>query len=63
MLLRLTQIRKGDLCPSKLLLLVTELFVSMLLHDIVTENNWLKDASLKHWKIIWKTNFREMKTK
>ena len=33
MLLRLTQIQKGDLCPSNLLLLVTEFFVFILLQD------------------------------
>ena len=63
MLLRLTQIQKEDLSPSKLLLLGTELFVSMLLQDIATENNWLGGASLENYKIIWKTNFREMETK
>ena len=63
MLLRLTQIQKEDLSPSKLLLLVTELFVSMLLQDMATENNWLGGASLKNYKIIWKTNVREMETK
>ena len=52
MLLRLIQIQTGDLCPSKLPLLMKEFFVPMLLLGIVTANNWLGDASLKNYKII-----------
>ena len=48
----LTQIQMGDLCPSKLLPLMTEFSVSMLLQVIVAENNWLGHASLKVYKII-----------
>ena len=48
----LTQIQMGDLCPSKLLPLMTEFSVSMLLQVIVAENNWLGYASLKVYKII-----------
>ena len=42
-----TQIQKGDLCPSRLLPLMTGFSVSMLLQVIVTENNWTEDGSLK----------------
>ena len=47
---------------------MTEFFVSMRLQDTVTENtvtenNWSGGTSLKIYKIILKTNSREMKTK
>ena len=42
---------KGYLCPSRLLPLMTGFSVSMLLHVIVTENNWTEDASLKVYTI------------
>ena len=59
----LTQIQKGGLCPSKFLPLMTEFSVSTLLQVIVTENNWLVDASLKAYKLIWKTKLSEMETR
>ena len=31
--------------------------------DKAPENSWLESVSLKEYKIIWKTNAREMKTK
>ena len=61
--LRLTLIQKGDLCPSKLLSLITEFSVFVPLKDITPESSWLKAVSLKDYKIIWKRNVREMKTK
>ena len=63
MSLRLTLIQKGDLCPSKLLSLITEFSVFVPLKDITPERSWLKGVSLKDYKIIWKINVREMKTK
>ena len=59
----LTQIQKRGLCPSKFVPLMTEFFVSMLLQVIVTENNWLGDASLKVYKLIWKAKLSEMETR
>ena len=63
MSLRLTLIQKGDLCPSKLLSLITEFSVFVPLKGITPESSWLKGVSLKDYKIIWKINVREMKTK
>ena len=57
----LTQIQKGGLYPSKLLPFMTVFSVSILLQVIVTENSWLGDASLKVYKIIWKTNRAKLK--
>ena len=61
--LRLTLVQKGDLCPSKLLSLITEFSVFVPLKGITPESSWLKGVSLKDYKIIWKINVREMKTK
>ena len=61
--LRLTLIQKGDLCPSNLLSLITEFSVLVPLKGITPESSWLKDVSLKDYKLIWKINVREMKTK
>ena len=60
--LRLTPIQKGDLCPSRLLSLITDFSVFVPLQDIAPESSWLKDFSLKDCKIVWKINVREMKT-
>ena len=35
----------------------------MPLKDITPESSWLKGVSLKDYKIIWKIDVREMKTK
>ena len=61
--LRLTLIQKGDLYPSRLLSLITELSVFVPLQGIAPESSWLKDVSLNDYKITWKINMREMKTK
>ena len=61
--LRLTLIQKGDLYPSRLLSLITELSVFVPLQGIAPESSWLKDVSLNDYKITWKINTREMKTK
>ena len=61
--LRLTLIQKGDLYPSRLLSLITELSVFVPLQGIAPESRWLKDVSLNDYKITWKINMREMKTK
>ena len=61
--LRLTLIQKGDLYPSRLLSLITELSVFVPLQGIAPESSWLKDVSLNDYEITWKINTREMKTK
>ena len=61
--LRLTLIQKGYFCPSKLLSLITEFSVFLPLKGTTPESSWLKGVSLKDYKIIWKINVREMKTK
>ena len=61
--LRLTLIQKRDLYPSRLLSLITELSVFVPLQGIAPESSWLKDVSLNDYKITWKINMREMKTK
>ena len=42
----------GRFVSFKVALLMKEFFVSMLLLGIVTENNWLGDASLKNYTVI-----------
>ena len=61
--LRLTLIQKGDFYPSRLLSLITEFSVFVPLQGIAPESSWLKDVSLNDYKITWKINMREMKTK
>ena len=61
--LRLTLIQKGDFYPSRLLSLITEFSVFVPLQGIAPESSWLKDVSLNDYKITWKINTREMKTK
>ena len=60
--LRLTVIQRGDLCPLRLLPLMTEFSVFMTLQGIAPGNSWLGGVSLKDYKITWKIK-REMKTK
>ena len=60
--LRLTLVQKGDLCSSKFSL-ITEFSVFVPLKGITPESSWLKGVSLKDYKIIWKMNVRETKTK
>ena len=45
--LRLTLIQKRDLCPSRLLSLITEFSVFTPLQGITPESSWLKRVSLK----------------
>ena len=61
--LRLTLIQKGDLCPSKLLSLITEFSVFVPLKGMTPESSWLKGLSLKDYKIIGKINVKEIKIK
>ena len=56
MSLRLTLIQKGDFYLSRLLSLITDFFVFVPLQGIAPESSWLKDVSLKDYKIIWKIN-------
>ena len=62
-LLWLTLIQKGGLCPLRLLPLMTEFPVFMPIQGISPESSWLRGVSLKDCKIIWKITIREMKTK
>ena len=51
------------MCLSRLLSVITEFSVFVPLLGIAQESSWLKGVSLKDYKIIWKINVREMKTK
>ena len=52
MSLRLTLIQKGDFYLSRLLSLITDFFVIVPLQGIAPESSWLKDISLKDYKIL-----------
>ena len=43
--------------------LITESSIFVPLQGITSESSWLEDVSLKDYKIIWKINVRELKTK
>ena len=61
--LRLTLIQKGSLCFLRLLPLMTEFSVLIPLQGIAPQSSWLGGVSLKDYKIMWKIEMREMKTK
>ena len=52
MSLRLTLIQKGDFYLSRLLSLITDFSVFVPLQGIAPESSWLKDVSLKDYKIL-----------
>ena len=52
-LLRLTMIQKGILCPLRLLPLMAEFPVFMSFHGIAPRNSWIGGVSLNAFKIIW----------